>query len=313
MAAASHLVSITYVPAGCGSVIPGKSKAPEAFRDADIVSKLQAAGIPSVLENSPLDEPARYAVASFDPGRIRNQELNISVCERVYNAIEQNLASSHHRPPFQLILGGEAGMYSPQKRVGLIFIDADTDLNSPTDPDSTGIFAGMNMTHLTGAPGALESMEKKFSRPSGDAVCDASNTVLFGTNMACATNKPEHFGYLLDRHYRVISSTSVARAPETRAREALAYLEGSVDVIMVHLDVDSIDPSGFPLANVPNFTGVGFDEMMAALRVLLRSGKVVGLTIAEVNPDHDPGRKMIRRLTDSVVSMLADRIRVQEG
>ena len=197
-----------------------------------------------------------------------------------------------------------AGSHSPPKRVGLIYIDADTDLTSPTDAASVGTFASMNMAHLIRIPGALKSMEQ-FSRPSGEPVCDSSNTVFFGTNMSFAGNKPEHFAYLFDKNYKVVSSASVAREPEQRAKEALEYLEQRVDVLMVHLDVDSIDPGTFPIANLPNYTGVAFEEMMRALKVFLGSSKVEGLTIAEVNPDHDPGLGMVERLTDEIVSMLA--------
>lgn len=320
--ATSRSVSITYVPADCGSVYPGKSKAPKAFRDVGIVEKLRQAGVPSVSEHHALESPAAYEISTPYPGRVRNESANMSVCQSVYRTIEEGLRSSTSiQSPFQLILGGECGMspaimtalwqraesQSPPLRVGLIYIDADTDFASTEDPDFTGIFAGMNMTNLVHGPGVLPSM-RMFSRPSnGRAVCDSSNTVLFGTNMSFAGNKPEHFTYLFDNGFKVVSSASVARAPEERAREALRYLEERVDVIMVHLDVDSIDPREFPLAHVPNYTGVGFEEMMRALRVFVASDKIGGLTIAEVNPDHDPGLGMVERLTDEVVGMLAAR------
>lgn len=318
--AASRAISITYVPADCGSVIPGKSKAPKAFRDVGIIEKLRDAGLLSVSEHHALDSPATYRAAPFAPGGVRNEEVNISVCQRVYSTIAENLSDPSIKPPFQLIIGGECCMLpailsafwkrpylqSPSLPVGLMYIDADTDLSSPTDPSSIGTFAGMNMTHLIRSPGALQSMEQ-FSRPSGEAVCDGSNTVLFGTNMSLPGNKREHFAYLFDNNYKVVSSSSVAQDPEQRAREALKYLDDRVDVIMVHLDVDSIDPQMFPLANVPNFTGVTFEQMMRALKVFLASEKVGGLTVAEVNPDHDPELEMIERLTREIVAMLTAR------
>lgn len=325
--AASRSVAITYVPADCGSIIPGKSKAPKAFQDVGIVSKLRDAGIPSVTEHHALDSPARYRVTEFSPGSVRNEDINISVCQRVSRAIAQNLdTSSRQAVPFQLILGGECcmlpailsafwqhgGSQSPPMRIGLLYIDADTDLSSPTHPDSTGFFAGMNMTHLIRSAGALPSMEQ-FSRPSGEPVCNASNTVLFGTNMSFAGNTDEHFAYLFDHKYKVVSSASVARDPEQRAREALEHLEDRVDVIMVHLDVDSIDPQMFPLANVPNFTGVTFEVMMRALKIFLASKKVGGVTVAEVNPDHDPGFHMVEKLGDQIVDMLAARVEEESG
>jgi arginase family enzyme len=43
---------------------------------------------------------------------------------------------------------------------------------------------------------------------------------------------------------------------------------------------------------------------MAAFKTFLRSEKLVGLSVAEVNPDHDPGLKMTKQLIEEVVSGL---------
>ena len=44
--------------------------------------------------------------------------------------------------------------------------------------------------------------------------------------------------------------------------------------------------------------GVTFEDMMLALKMFLSSEKVGGLTVAEVNPDHDPRLEMIEKSTD---------------
>lgn len=319
----SPSVSIIYVPSDVGSIIPGKSKAPAAFRSVNLVGKLQDSGYSSISEHHALDSPATYSSSTFPPGGVRNEDLNIRVCERVREKVSQSLSTSSGRDGFQfhLVIGGECCMLpailsalsyhteaqSPPQRVGLLYIDADTDLASPSDPGSIGTFAGMNMTHLVQTPGCLEPM-KQFSRPDGSPVCNGENTVLFGTNMALQGNTRDHFAWLFDNNYKVVSSASVAKEPEQRAQEALRYLEDRVDVILVHLDVDAIDPGLFPLANVPNFTGVTFEQMMRAMAVVLKSDKVKALSIAEVNPDHDPRLEMVEKLTGKVVDMLAARI-----
>ena len=313
--AAFDSVAITYVPADCGSVIFGKSKAPQAFRDVGTIHKLQQSGF-NTTERSALDQPATWSEATFSSGSVRREDLNVEVCQKVNNTVATSLATKSGSP-FQLILGGECSMlpaimsafwnHEPTRRVGLIYIDADTDLLQPTDPASSGNLAGMTLTHLIGRKGALESM-REFSREDGSPVCDANNTVLFGINMAHHRNTREHFAYLFDNGYKVVSSSSIARDPVQRAEEALKYLEDKVDVIVVHLDVDSIDPGRFPLANLPNATGVEFPVMMKALKALLKSPKVGALAIAEVNPDHDPGLKMTGRLVDEVVDCLKERV-----
>jgi arginase len=190
--------------------------------------------------------------------------------------------------------------------VGLVYIDADTDLSTPAT-SSTGTFAGMNMCHLLQTEGALESM-REFSRRGGKALCDANNTVFFGTNMALEGNTHEHFAYLFEHGFKVVPSSSVPKDPVGNATEAFKYLEDQMDIILVHLDVDSIDTGTFPLANVPNYTRVQFEAMLQALGVFVASNKVGGLCIAEVNPDHDPGLKMVRKLTEAIVKMLGERV-----
>lgn len=182
-------------------------------------------------------------------------------------------------------------------------MDADSDLHTPTDPLGSGNIAGMTLTHLTLRDGCLESM-KQFSKPDGKAVVNSDNIVLFGLNTASEANKREHLGWLFDNSYKAITASAVQADPVHRAIDALKWLEPRVDYIIVHLDVDVIDPGEFPLCNVPNYTGLQFEQCMFAMREFLRSDKCVALSIAEVNPDHDPGLQMTERLVGEVVEGL---------
>jgi len=48
---------------------------------------------------------------------------------------------------------------------------------------------------------------------------------------------------------------------------------------------------------------------MGAVKLFLKSKQVVGLSIAEVNVDHDPGLNMTRQLVDEIVEGLTERIK----
>jgi arginase family enzyme len=48
---------------------------------------------------------------------------------------------------------------------------------------------------------------------------------------------------------------------------------------------------------------------MDAVKIFLTSEKSVGLSVAEVNPDHDPGLKMTTRLVDEIVNSLKGKAR----
>jgi arginase family enzyme len=76
----------------------------------------------------------------------------------------------------------------------------------------------------------------------------------------------------------------------------------------VHLDVDAIDATAFPLANIPNRTGAGFEQVMTSMKIVLSSPKVCGICVAEVNVDHDPGLKMTGMLIDELINGLKARL-----
>lgn len=314
----SNTINIINVPSDLGSIYAGKSRAPAAFKTAGLQDRLGAAGW-EVTESTALPEGSGVWVSSTrEPHGARNEAVILEACQQVRDTVMVALAGKYGADqslPFQLILSGEC-LYCPailsaywqhlkgtDKRVGLIYIDADCDLTTPTEPGSMGTIAGMTLTHMTLRDGALESM-KRFSRPDGSGVVDNSNIVLFGLNVESPVAKRQHLGYLLDNDFRVFTSEKVHRASVEEAKTALKWMEDRVDHILVHLDVDVIDPQQFPLSNVPNWTGLGFEEVMDAVKIFLSSKKSVGLSVAEVNPDHDPGLQMTSQLVDEIVNAL---------
>lgn len=78
---------------------------------------------------------------------------------------------------------------------------------------------------------------------------------------------------------------------------------------MMHLNVYSIHPRIFALANVQNRTGVGFEEMAIARGVMIGNEEVGRSCVVEVNPDHDSGLKMVKASTENIIKMLGERCR----
>ncbi|KAF2110239.1 hypothetical protein BDV96DRAFT_651379 [Lophiotrema nucula] len=319
MAPSSKVINLVNVPSDIGSIYAGKSRAPAAFADAGLQEKLKDGGFEvnefQAFENA---MPAGWVASTREPNGAKNETKTVEACQQVRDtvaaALKHNQKGEIERPDFQVILAGEClycpailssywGHFKGEKRIGLIYIDADCDLYAPVEPNGSGNIAGMTLTHLTLREGALESM-KTFARPDGSGVVSNDNIVLFGTNMQSGTNKREHLAYLFDNDYRVFTSQTVQRMPTETGTAALEWMEERVDYILVHLDVDVIDPDTFPLCNVPSYTGLGFEQCMAALRVLLKSDKCVALSVAEVNPDHDPGLLMTGRLVNELVGAL---------
>jgi len=319
---ASKIINIINVSSDLGSVYAGKSRAPEALKVAGLQEKLEMAGW-QVTESAAISEGSGVWKASTrEPHGARNEAAVVEACHQVRHAVSAALAHVNETKnivPFQLILSGEC-LFCPAilsaywhhlegsgKRIGIIYVDADCDLSTPTEAGSTGNIAGMTLTHLALRDGGLESM-KAFSRPDGSGVVDNSNIVLFGLNVDSPIPTRQHLGYLLDNAFRVFTSQKVCGAASEQAAAALKWMEERVDFILVHLDVDVIDPQEFPLCNVPNWTGLRFEEVMDAVKVFMTSKKSIGLSVAEVNPDHDPDLKMTTRLVDEIVSHLGGRM-----
>jgi arginase len=308
-------MNIVYIPSDIGSLYHGKSLAPAAFQEVGLSSALKTTGY-RITETTAFERgDATWEHGTRNPNGARNEAKTVNACVRVRDTISRALDAD--ASAFQLVIGGECLFCPPilsaywhhlpaEKTIGMIYIDADCDLFTPKD--GSGNIAGMTLTHLTLREGALDSMNQ-FGKKDGSGVVDGNNIVLFGTNIESSSNRRKDLAYLFDNNYRVFTSSTVQSNPTKYAKQALKWLEKRVDYILVHLDVDVIDPGDFPLSNVPNWTGLGFDQTMDAVAVFLASSKVAGMSIAEVNPNHDPGLSMTGRLVGKLVDGFKERIK----
>jgi arginase len=72
----------------------------------------------------------------------------------------------------------------------------------------------------------------------------------------------------------------------------------------VHFDVDVIDFTDFPLSeNTGRNEGLAYDDALTALRALLASPLLAGVTITELNPDHVEPDALERFAADVAASL----------
>jgi arginase family enzyme len=87
-------------------------------------------------------------------------------------------------------------------------------------------------------------------------------------------------------------------AADRRGLTALPHRE-----LVVHFDVDVLDALDLPLGDIATCgTGLRLDHVEALLRTLLADPRVVGMTVIEANPDHDPDGTSIRRPVAAVAA-----------
>jgi arginase len=97
-----------------------------------------------------------------------------------------------------------------------------------------------------------------------------------------------------------------------RAAAALALdaVENGDGPILVHLDVDVLDPVEMPAKD--GFTpgeGLSWPELSDLLTRLLASPRVAALELAEYNPEKDPDGSSARKLVDLLARAISRRLR----
>lgn len=268
-------------PSSAGAYAPGQEQTPQALRSAGLLDKLRSRGI-EVEDGGDID------LVRWRSDRTNRRAMNAAVVARsaaqVAEAVRDGLAAEGSAV---LVVGGDctvelgtvAGTLSSRDRVGLVYIDHDTDLNTPRSTNE-GALDWMGVAHLL----ALDDTLPEIAGIGPRVPMLEPEQVLFFAN---ASSTPFERG--------VIDSSGLAEVPhgivhDDPAGAARGVVEGwaaKFDHLLVHLDIDVVDFADAPLAeNTRRNTGLSLDTLVAALEVLVAAPNWCGLTVCEINPDH---------------------------
>jgi arginase len=290
------------VPSSAAAHWPGQEKAPQALREAGLLSALDEAGVDVVDAGDTTRRRGRP-----DGGNPQNLDAVVAglveVSDRVADLVGQG------RRPF--VVGGEcsvelgvlAGHLRQRDDVALLYFDGGVDLRTPAD-NPTGVIDSMVVAHALDRPGAHPRLAGIGPRVP---LLDPGAIVFFGYN----DNPGPEDAALAELVSARFPCAQVAADPSGAAELALSALERAAADFVVHLDIDVIDFTDLALADVPQIhAGLSLEQAMAALRVFLSSPHCLGLTLTEINPDHgDEAGGDLRRL----VAALADAFPASEA
>lgn len=259
-------------------------------------------------ENQLLYEPIRNPFARHIEGVYR-------VLSRVAETVNQTVKDNK----FPIVLAGDhstaagtiAGLKQayPDKRLGIIWVDAHADLHSPFTTPS-GNMHGMPLAMVLGE----DNQEMRCNIPDDHTVsmwekCKA----LTGKNgfinhedlVFIAVRDVEQQEITLMRKYKM-RNFSVAdvrkRGVEKVASEALTHLD-KCDIIYVSFDVDSMDPKISSGTGTPVPNGINEREAGKLLQNLVSSPKVVCFEMVEVNPTLDKENLMAENAFEILVKV----------
>ena len=282
-------LAITNVHLDLGAGRRGTDMGPSAMHVAGLVPQLERLGH-RVVDVAAIG--ARSAEALLDPGdpRARFLEVITEVCRRIADRVEAGLEAGR----FPLVLGGDhaqaigtiSGMARYWRRrgerVGVIWVDAHTDMNTP-DSSPSGNIHGMPLATLLGhGPRAL--VEIAGERPALEArdVCiiGARDVDSMETALVAQTGVRVYTMSELD-----------SRGTAECVREAFARVTAGTAGVHVSFDLDGVDPDDAPGVGTPVPGGLSVRESHLICETASASGKLLGMEVVELNPTLDTANK----------------------
>ena len=199
------------------------------------------------------------------------------------------------------MLGGLRHSANPPARVGLIWIDAHGDYNTP-ETTLSGMLGGMPVAIAAG-----DGLTRLREQARMDVPIPKEHIVMVAVRDTDPLEQER-----IDRDEIAQVSTDDVRTLSENLHAQMRRLTESTDIVYVHVDLDVLDPaevSGHPLT-VPNGpTGV---ELGKAIEVMFTYPKTEALGIASYPHLDDPGQLTLKAIHRMVEGALAG-IRAREA
>jgi arginase len=299
-------IRILGAPLDLGQSRRGVDMGPSALRVAGLQGRLEALGhIVTDGGNVPVAIAETRNVGEANAKYIR--EIR-ETCDRVAGMVLQTLEEG----VAPLLLGGDhsvaAGSVSGlaefyrrrNEKVGLLWIDAHSDINTPATSPSGNVH-GMPLAALLGlGPDELANL---FDwRPK----IDAQNAVLIGIRDVDLTEK-ENIRRAGIAHVYTMRDID-ERGMRTVMEEALDAAGHGTAGYHVSLDMDWIDPEDAPGVGTPVRGGATYREAHLAMEILADHGRLLSFEVVEVNPVIDEHNRTADLAVELICSAFGKKI-----
>jgi arginase len=298
-------VHIIGFPMDLGAGRRGVDMGPSALRIADIEGRLRALGYP-VVDHGDIDVHEPEVLTIVDP-RLRYLPEITRSCERLARRVKASLKTGD----FPLVLGGDHSMAigtiagvagycrDVRKRLGVIWVDAHSDINTPQTSPSGNIH-GMPVAASLGI-GAPD-----LARVGGDyRKLDPANIVMIGLRSVDEGERR----IIRQNGIRAYTMTDIDRlGMHAVINESLDYLSERADHIHVSFDLDSVDPTIAMGVGTPVPGGLTYREAHLVMETIAERGALGSLEVAEVNPILDTLNLSALFAAELVASAMGKRI-----
>ena len=287
------------VPSSAGAYAPGQELAPRTLRDAGLVRAL-------LKHRIQVNDLGDLPLVRWQVDRDHPHAMNVAMVRQTVLATADEVRRVAQSPLFLLVLGGDctieigvvAGSVRSGIRTGLIYMDLDTDLNTPRST-TDGALDWMGVAHILNLEDCVTELTGiGESRP----LMNPRDICFFGSRNMTSFEQE----VIASRKIRVIPYEAAVANPLGAAAEVVEWCR-AFDRILVHFDVDIIDFADFPIAeNTRRHCGMTFEAAMTSLGAVLEAPNIAACTITEINPLHgDVERKLIGTFAARLAEILA--------
>jgi arginase len=275
-------IRVIGVPLDMGASRRGVDMGPSAMRVAGLEARLEALGHQVTDGGNILVEIAETRTSGNKSARYL-EEIG-ETCTRTAQAVLKTLEEGM----MPLVLGGDhslaAGSVSgvaefyrrKGEKIGVIWIDAHSDINTP-ETSPSGNVHGMPLAALLGL--GPELLGNIFGYSPKIA---AANTVLIGVRDIDTAERENIWRAGIAHVYTMRDLDE--RGMRTVMEEALAAAGDGTAGYHVSLDMDWIDPEDAPGVGTPVRGGATYREAHLAMEILADHGRLLSFEIVEVNP-----------------------------
>lgn len=284
----------------------GVDMGPFAVRYTDLRSRLERIGH-TVIDGGNVAVPFREDAERGAQRGARYLGAITDVCTTI--AADTRKAIAEGQLP--LVLGGDhslaggsiagaaAHFATRGEKIGVIWIDAHADLNTPGTSRSGNVH-GMPLAHLLGHG------DQRFASVAGITPAVAPEHLALVALRDLDEPEREHI-----RKWKLNATTMRAideRGIRTVMLEAIDRAATNTAGIWLSLDMDCLDPETAPGVGTAVPGGMTAREAHLAMEMLADSGKLIGVDLVEVNPVLDAHNRTAEIAADLILSAFGKRI-----
>jgi len=300
----SH-VAIIGAPLDLGQDRRGVDMGPSAMRVANLNRRIASLGY--TVDDLGNVEVAQAETASEGSSHAKYLAEIAASCARLAFSVRHALGQGK----LPLTLGGDhsiaigtaAGLSqhfrAQDRRIGIIWLDAHADMNTP-ETSPSGNIHGMPLACIVGMG------PRELTHLSGDSpMIDPRNAVIVGLRDVDQMEKP----HVRESGVRAFTMRDIdERGLRSVMDEAIRLASDGTAGFHLSLDMDFVDPRDAPGVGTPVRGGVTYREAHLAMEMICDSGQMVSMEVVEVNPVIDEVNRTADLAVELVMSGLGKRI-----